>query len=47
MSAVFDTINRHNRLDIVKAIVDEDGHGPIQFFLSGTVIDIRIIQDNS
>ena len=43
MSAAFDMIKRRHLLVIVKSMADEDKHRLIQFLLSGTVIDTRII----
>ncbi|GFR79130.1 very-long-chain enoyl-CoA reductase [Elysia marginata] len=43
MSAAFDTINRETLLKILEDIVNEDEHRMIQFLLSNTIIDTKII----
>ncbi|GFR81992.1 very-long-chain enoyl-CoA reductase [Elysia marginata] len=43
MSAAFDTINRETLIKILEDIVNEDEHRIIQFLLSNTIIDTKII----
>ena len=42
MSAAFDTINRHELLEILKDIIEEDEVRIIQYLLSETTLNVKI-----